>query len=732
MVYLWKLPFQRLSTVVPLCRPEMDLLKPFDLAYSLKNIPIPSPESYLGKLTEKVESLIKRMRWKAFFFKNNQDGEHQDNFGFKSRKCPPRIEELAAFEEDLLKMIEEVQFRRSSDDFQQRLRTDIGRIRKCKDVIVPADKTRNMYTVGPDQYEKLLQDNITRNYKVAPGKTYDDINSEARDIAESLELGERIECMAKREAYVTLKDHKPNFANAHHCRLINPAKSEIGKVSKAILDRILKDTQGKLQLNLWKSTSAVTDWFMGIPEKRQCTFISFDIVDFYPSITETLLRKALEFAGQFTRISKQDIEIITHARKSMLFGLGKEWIKKGDNLFDVPMGCYDGAEICELVGMFVLATLNATVKIGNTGLYRDDGLGVFRNMSGPAADRTRKKIIKIFSQLGLKITIQCNLKVTDFLDVTLDLSTGKHYPYRKPNDLPVYVHRKSNHPPKIIKNIPASISRRLTDISSDREVFDNASNLYNDALKSSGYDEKVEFMEHRKGTRRQRRKRQRKITWFNPPFSRNVSTNIGRRFRSLVKKHFPRDSPLSKIFNSNNLKISYSCMPNMGNIIRQHNKAIGMNREKPEDTVSKMCNCRVKDQCPMDGNCLMQSVVYKAEVTTEETEREYTGLTAMPFKQRYNNHQQSFKNEKYRHSTALSTYCWSLKESQKEYTIKWSVYRRATPYTNVTKRCNLCLAEKLAIIKSDKSRSLNKRTELISKCRHENKFYLKHFNLPID
>ena len=102
----------------------------FDLIYSLKIIPIPSRNEYSAWVIEKVESVIKRMRWRAFFFLKGDETQTEDHpdsganehFGFKSRKCPPRVEELEAFEEDLLKMIESVQFRRVSDDFQERLR----------------------------------------------------------------------------------------------------------------------------------------------------------------------------------------------------------------------------------------------------------------------------------------------------------------------------------------------------------------------------------------------------------------------------------------------------------------------------------------------------------------------------------------------------------------------------------------------------------------------------------
>ena len=85
------------------------------------------------------------------------------------------------------------------------------------------------------------------------------------------------------------------------------------------------------------------------------------------------------------------------------------------------------------------------------------------------------------------------------------------------------------------------------------------------------------------------------------------------------------------------------------------------------------------------------------------------------------------RHKKYQHSTALSKHVWSLKEKKESYSIKWSVHKKAAAYQNTTKRCNLCLAEKIAIIKADKKTSLNKRTELVSKCRHENAFYLHNF-----
>ena len=106
----------------------------------------------------------------------------------------------------------------------------------------------------------------------------------------------------------------------------------------------------------------------------------------------------------------------------------------------------------------------------------------------------------------------------------------------------------------------------------------------------------------------------------------------------------------------------------------------------------------------------------------------YIGLTENAFKQRYSNHMQSIRDEKYGNSTELSKYVWQLKKEGEEFKITWSINRRAQAYSNTTKRCDLCLTEKLSIINADKTTTLNKRSELVSKCRHKNKYYLAHFS----
>ena len=172
--------------------------------------------------------------------------------------------------------------------------------------------------------------------------------------ADKLSIRNRIECV-KKLLFLLIKDHKENFENNPKCRLINPAKSDSGKISKLILDKVSTHLRTILNVNQWRNTQNVIEWFGNIEQKSRHSFISFDIVHFYPSISENLLDQALSWASSLADTSHEDISIIKHARKSLLFNNGKPWIKNNNsNLFDVTMDTYDGAEICELVGLFIL------------------------------------------------------------------------------------------------------------------------------------------------------------------------------------------------------------------------------------------------------------------------------------------------------------------------------------------------------------------------------------------
>ena len=159
-------------------------------------------------------------------------------------------------------------------------------------------------------------------------------------------------------------------------------------------------------------------------------------------------------------------------------------------------------------------------------------------------------------------------------------------------------------------------------------------------------------------------------------------------------------------------------------IINKHNKKVTSIDTKPNS--QDQCNCRDKDQCPIDNNCLTSGIIYNARVTTDDTPKIYIGLTEGIFKQRFMQHKHSFRHRSHMNSTELSKYIWQLCDSKKDFNIKWPIICRATLYSNITKRCDLCTTEKLMIINSKPDELLNKRSELISKCRHENKFYLRN------
>ena len=209
--------------------------------------------------------------------------------------------------------------------------------------------------------------------------------------------------------------------------------------------------------------------------------------------------------------------------------------------------------------------------------------------------------------------MQSNLKAVNYLDVTLNLKTGKCYPLRKPDNNPLYINAKSNHPPSIIRQIPASLSQRISSISCDSDAFNKTSQLYNDALRSSGYKESIQYVATQSQGNNRNRNRSRNVNWFNPPYSQNVQTNVAKSFLHLIDEHFPKSHKLHKIFNKNNLKVIYSCTTNMANI-KNHNQKI-LN-SSIEVTNERKCNCSDKDLCPLDGKCLLNNVIYEATVTT--------------------------------------------------------------------------------------------------------------------
>ena len=156
--------------------------------YSLKNIPTPAKTSYQLMLMEKIESVIKRMRWKAhFYLKKDTSNIAHTNYGFKTRNYPPQCKELQNFEKDLLDTIKLIKFRIVKDNFQRKLKEDILNIKSSRNVNAFAEKnTTNIYKLPPQDYKKLLQENITKSYKKSTTCLEKSINLEAKEIAAGL------------------------------------------------------------------------------------------------------------------------------------------------------------------------------------------------------------------------------------------------------------------------------------------------------------------------------------------------------------------------------------------------------------------------------------------------------------------------------------------------------------------------------------------------------------------
>ena len=138
-------------------------------------------------------------------------------------------------------------------------------------------------------------------------------------------------------------------------RVINPSKNETGRISKHRLDQINSQLVSKLSVNEWKNNISVIKWFENINNMILYKFLQFDIKDFYPSIKETLLNEAIQFVKEHVPIiTRKDVEEISHARKLVLYNNGEPWVKKEGGSFDITMGAYDRAEVCELIGIYAI------------------------------------------------------------------------------------------------------------------------------------------------------------------------------------------------------------------------------------------------------------------------------------------------------------------------------------------------------------------------------------------
>ena len=178
----------------------------------------------------------------------------------------------------------------------------------------------------------------------------------------------------------------------------------------------------------------------------------------------------------------------------------------------------------------------------------------------------------------LSITTKVNIKVTDFLDVAFNL----HRPFKKATSNPIYVHKDSNHPMHVKKELPQMIGRKISDLSSNKGVFEAEVAVYSSALKASGYNNELQYTE-RPSPRRD---------LGGEMWSGSTRRGMMRKFLSMIDRHFLKGSALGEHCigkHRSTVKVSYSSMPNMTWIISGHNKKVTGSSTSME---TKGCNCR--------------------------------------------------------------------------------------------------------------------------------------------
>ena len=392
-----------------------------------------------------IEALASEMEWATHFFLNPESKTTKNTFNFKSNKKPPKNPELIPFKQELIKIASSIEFEHKPNKFQAKLREEKNSIINLNNVIVPADKTCNNYELEPNVYKNLIAKNVHKEYKRVTSRTIRKINTAHKVIVNNLEIEDRVFKTTERESFISLKDHKPDFRNNPKCRLLVPTKPEIGRISHLILKNIIEVVRQKTKLNQWKNIYACIEWFKLLENKKNSNFIQYDIVNFYPTISEELLNAALDWAKNYVPISNFDRDTIFQARKPIMVFDGKYWTKQKNPNFDVAMGSYDGAEICDLCGLFLLAELNKLNLNATFGSYKDDGLGV-STASPRQIERIKKKICELYKKHGLQVTIEANKKCVQFLDAELDLENESFKPFIKPEDTPCYVHASKTTP----------------------------------------------------------------------------------------------------------------------------------------------------------------------------------------------------------------------------------------------------------------------------------------------
>ena len=194
------------------------------------------------------------MQWKGIYYNEGKGRKNQTEWhGLRSTRCPGKVNELVPFEKDLIALAKNVKFRKVKNLFEKKLQQDIKMIRTSDKTMTFPDKTNNMYRLRKDQYNTLLNNFITSTYKRSNSNIKKKINISGRNILKDKEVIQRMDINGESNCFITLKDHKENFQNNTSVRLINPAKNELGRLSKFVIQAVNKELRHKVNMSQWKN-----------------------------------------------------------------------------------------------------------------------------------------------------------------------------------------------------------------------------------------------------------------------------------------------------------------------------------------------------------------------------------------------------------------------------------------------------------------------------------------------
>ena len=197
------------------------------------------------------------------------------------------------------------------------------------------------------------------------------------------------------------------------------------------------------------------------------------------------------------------------------------------------------------------------------------------------------------------------MKIVHYLDLSLNLNNSNYKRYQKPDNEILYIHKDSNHPFSILKQILTSIEKTISTLSSNETIFNKSKEIYQKALEKSGYWQILKHRPAKENVSNNKRNRKRNVIWFDPPFSVNVKAKVGNYFLNLIRKDFRPRHKFRKLFNHSTIQGSYSCMPNIKAEIHKHSRNT-LEKAQQKHPDSQFCNCTNRKKCPLNRQCLIE------------------------------------------------------------------------------------------------------------------------------